>query len=73
MKILYFNDEQKPINVFLNGLGSDHFLGRVEPAQELIIDIKMPKGHIPFIKKWSDYVMVSSIAKKLVGNEESSS
>ena len=73
MKIYYLNDEQKPVNVFMDGLGEGHFVARLEAAQGKLFDYKLAKNHVVWIKKWPDYIMISSIEKKLLEDEKSPS
>lgn len=66
MKIYYLNDEQRPMPVYYHyGLsGPAAVLG---PAEGAYFDIKVPRGAIPFVKKWKDYVMVSYTQKGIQG------
>jgi len=62
MKIYYFNDEQKPMPIYYHhGLSGPAAM--LNPAEGAYFDIKIPKGCIPFIKKWKDYVMLSYMQK----------
>ena len=58
MKVFYLNDERKPVDVFIGGLGS-HYVCTLQAAEGKVFDVPVPEGSILWVKKWPDYVMLN--------------
>ena len=59
MKIYYFNDSKRPVNLYHGGIGEKHFLKTLGGIESTVVDVDVPEGCIPYIKNWGSYVMFS--------------
>lgn len=58
-KVFYMNDTVKPVRVFVDGLGKDHFQMTLEPqtASNFIVNVPT-NGHL-FFKHWEGTVLIT--------------
>lgn len=68
LKLYYLNDEKKAIVVRVLDDNYDHTTGTgdkyatLAPASGQVFDIRCPEGSSPYVKKWTDLVMISYIS-----------
>jgi hypothetical protein len=67
MKIYYVNDEQRDMrvrvmdNMYSPFLGTGDTYVTLQSAEGRLFELEVPAGHIPYVKKWKDLVMISHI------------
>ena len=66
-KFCYYNDEQKPIRVRIldqrydAATATGDIYATVETCELRVFDVHMPEGHILYMKRWPNMLMISHI------------
>ena len=74
--IYYMNDEQRPMRVRIlddrydpvNATG-DVFV-TLQPCEAQMFEVHAPYGHVLYVKKWKDLVMISHIDPSVLSQSE---
>lgn len=66
-KLYYMNDEQRNMTVRIlddrydGATGTGDVYLNLQPAEARLLEIHAPAGHVLYVKKWRDMVMISHI------------
>jgi hypothetical protein len=67
MKLYYLNDERREMTVRILDARYDPTTGQGDVYVKLascegrLLDVQIPAGHVPYVKKWPNMVMISYI------------
>lgn len=61
--IMYFNDTDKPQEIYLNGLTSENYVDEVKPKDYILVNLVIADEELVFFKNWGHYVMVSTVKR----------